>query len=50
MIGTIILLVTTNAEGGNADSVRQDKSAESTEGKPFPFNGVRQAGLSARVE
>ena len=50
MTGTIILLVTTNAERGNADSIRMGKSAELAGGKPFPFNGVRQAGLSARVE
>jgi len=50
MIGTIILLVTTNAERGNADSIRYEQSAELAVGKPFPFNGVRQAGLSAGVE
>jgi hypothetical protein len=50
MIATILLLVTTNAERGNADPVNREKPAQSAGGKPFPFNGVRQAGLSARVE
>jgi hypothetical protein len=50
MIGAIKLVVITNADGGNADSVHREKPAESAGGKPFPFNRVRQAGLSARVE
>jgi hypothetical protein len=50
MIGAIILLVITNADGGIADSMHKEKPAESAGGKPFPFKQVRQAGLSARVE
>jgi len=46
----IILLVITTADSGNADSMHKEKPAESAAGKPFLFNEVRQAGLSARVE
>jgi hypothetical protein len=50
VIDTISLLVKTDAGCGNADSIRYEQSAELAGGKPFPLNGVRQAGLSARVE
>jgi hypothetical protein len=49
-IGAIGLLVITTADSGNADSMHQEEPAESAAGKPFLFNEVRQAGLSARVE
>jgi hypothetical protein len=49
MICAINLLIITAAERGNADPIQQEKSAKSAGGKAFLFNGVRQAGLSARV-
>jgi hypothetical protein len=49
MICAITPVIITVAERGIADSIPYAQSAELAGGKPFLFNEVRQAGLSARV-